>query len=162
MILIGTGGNLDSAFGTVPQTLEKAFELLEKRDVFIEKTSGWYRTAPVPVSDQPWYKNRVFSVRTEQEPRMLIKTLLDVEAELGRVRTVRNAARVLDLDLLAYNGEIIDEPPETIVPHPRMHLRAFVLYPLREIAPDWTHPVSGLSVSELIRRLPDGQEIFKE
>lgn len=162
MIFIGTGGNLDSAFGTVPQTLDKAYELLAKKGCFVEQSSGWYKTAPVPLSDQPWYQNRVFSVRTDQTPRELIKTLLSVEAELGRVRTVKNAARVLDLDLLAYGESIIDEPPETIVPHPRMHLRAFVLYPLREIAPDWIHPVSGLGVSELIRRLPDGQEIIKE
>lgn len=162
MILIGTGGNLQSTFGTVKETLEKAYELLEKEGCFIEKSSGWYETAPVPVSDQPWYQNRVFSVRTEQTPQELIRTLLKVEAELGRVRTVKNAARVLDLDLLAYHDEIVDEPPETIVPHPRMHLRAFVLYPLREIAPDWTHPVLHRNVDELIDALPEGQEIVKE
>lgn len=162
MILIGTGGNLDSSFGTVYRTLDKAFELLEQRGCLIEKCSGWYKTAPVPISSQPWYHNRVFSIKTEQRPQELIKTLLGVEADLGRVRTVKNAARVLDLDLLAYNEEIINEPPETIVPHPRMHLRAFVLYPMSQIAPDWIHPVLKQSISELIRLLPADQEIIKE
>ncbi len=162
MILVGMGGNLDSIFGSVYQTAERAYALLEEKGCRIGRSSGWYKTAPVPLSDQPWYRNRVFSVETEKTAREVLDVLLAVEAELGRVRTVRNAPRVLDLDLLAYHGEIIDEPPELIVPHPRMHLRAFVLYPLREIAPDWVHPESGQNVSEMIENLPPGQEILKE
>lgn len=162
MILIGTGGNLASIYGSVYQTVEKAFELLAERGVNVDLVSGWYQTAPVPVSDQPWYKNCVFSVKTNKNPAELMTTLLEVENLLGRVRTVKNAARVLDLDILAYDDMIIHQVPELILPHPRMHQRAFVLYPLREIAPDWVHPVFKQSVDELIADLPSGQEIIKE
>ena len=145
MILVGMGGNLDSVFA-----------------LFWQCRSGWYKTAPVPVSDQPWYRNRVFTIETEKTAREVLEILLSVEAELGRVRTVRNAPRVLDLDLLAYHDEIIDAPPELIVPHPRMHLRAFVLYPLQEIAPNWVHPKRGQNIAEMIENLPPEQEILKE
>lgn len=162
MIFVGMGGNLDSTFGSVYQTADRAYALLEEKGCRIKRSSGWYKTAPVPVSDQPWYRNRVFSIETEKTAREVLDVLFAVEAELGRVRTVRNAPRVLDLDLLAYRGEIIDSPPELIVPHPRMHLRAFVLCPLREIAPDWVHPKRGESIAEMIEKLPPGQEILKE
>ena len=162
MILVGMGGNLDSVFGSVYQTAEQAFVLLEQKECRVGRRSGWYKTAPVPVSSLPWYRTRVFTIETEKTAREVLEILLSVEAELGRVRTVRNAPRVLDLDLLAYHDEIIDAPPELIVPHPRMHLRAFVLYPLQEIAPNWVHPKRGQNIAEMIENLPPEQEILKE
>jgi 2-amino-4-hydroxy-6-hydroxymethyldihydropteridine diphosphokinase len=87
--------------------------------------------------------------------------LHEVEQGFGRVLVAgeRDAPRLLDLDLIAYNDEVFEEGDGLVVPHPRMHMRAFVLRPLAEVAPSWRHPVLGLSVSELIERMPEGQQI---
>ena len=122
------------------------------------RRSRFYKSAPVPVSDQPWYVNAVASVATELPPRELLALLHRVEARFGRARRERNEARPLDLDLLAYNDRIeAGEGGGPILPHPRLHERGFVLLPLAEVAPGWRHPVSGKSVAELIAALPPGQ-----
>lgn len=81
-----------------------------------------------------------------------------VEDDFGRIRAEKNASRILDLDILAYDA-LGMEGEDVALPHPRMHERAFVLYPLREIAPEWRHPVLGLSVDQLIQQLPGGQDV---
>ena len=120
------------------------------------RSSVWL-TAPVPVSDQPWYHNAVVRVETAQSAYALLETLQRIENEFGRVRSVRNAPRVIDLDLIAYNDSILDRP-ELIVPHPRMHQRGFVLLPLREVAQGWVHPVSGARIDDMIAALPVDQQ----
>lgn len=95
---------------------------------------------------------------TALPPRDLLANLHDIERDLGRDRsanTPRNAPRTIDLDLIDYDGLVQDGP--LTLPHPRMHVRAFVLVPLREIAPHWRHPVSGKSVDELIAALPQNE-----
>jgi len=156
MILIAVGANLASAFGPPRAACEAAYARLEARGVRLPRCSPFYETAPVPVSDQPWYVNGVAVAETALPPAALLALLHEVEAEMGRVRTVRNAPRVIDLDLLAYD-DVVEEGNLT-VPHPRLRDRAFVLLPLRDVAPGWRHPVSGQSVSEMIARLPAGQE----
>lgn len=158
MILIGMGANLDGVDGTPEECLKATSQRLEERGIVVKKMSSIWKTAPVPVSDQPWYRNAVCAVETSLEPHELLKVLAAVEDEVGRVRRDRNEARVIDLDLLAYNDRLI-EGKDLHIPHPRMHDRAFVLYPLQEVAPDWIHPISGVSVSTLIEELPVGQEI---
>ena len=123
----------------------------------IVKASRVWLTAPVPASDQPWYHNQIIEVETKLSPIALLEALQNIEKNFGRVRAARNAPRVIDLDLIAYHDEILDRP-ELIVPHPRMHERAFVLLPLQEIAPGWTHPVSGTALATLIGALPADQE----
>jgi 2-amino-4-hydroxy-6-hydroxymethyldihydropteridine diphosphokinase len=117
--------------------------------------SRFYISAPMPISAQPWYVNAIVSIETQFQPEALLALLHRIETRLGRVRREKNEARVIDLDLLDYNGFIRDKPP--ILPHPRMQERAFVLLPLAEIAPGWKHPVLGLPVEQLIARLPPGQ-----
>ena len=103
--------------------------------------SPWYRTAPVPASDQPWYVNAVAEVASELPADALLAELHAVEAAFGRARTVPNAARPIDLDLLDFHGEIAaGGPGRATLPHPRMTDRAFVLRPLADLAPDWRHP----------------------
>jgi 2-amino-4-hydroxy-6-hydroxymethyldihydropteridine diphosphokinase len=120
--------------------------------------SGWYASEPVPVSDQPWFVNAVMAVLTGLDPAALLSRLLGVEAEFGRVRRAPNAARTLDLDLLDYYSRRCDAAALTL-PHPRLHLRRFVLEPLSEIAPAWRHPRLGLTAAELIAALPPGQRV---
>ena len=139
------------------ETLAAAIAALGGAGMTIMAQSSIWLTAPVPVSDQPWYHNAVVRVETVQSPYTLLETLQGIENEFGRVRSVRNAPRVIDLDLIAYNDSILDRP-ELIVPHPRMHQRAFVLLPLRELAPDWVHPVTGVRLADMIAALPVDQQ----
>lgn len=164
MILLALGGNLPHPrFGGPRYTLEAALTALTRRGVRIVRRSGWYETAPVPDDGQPWYVNGVAVLETELGPAELLELLLAVEAEFGRVRTARNAPRMVDLDLLAYHDHSTwsEAAPATTLelPHPRLHERAFVLLPLAEIAPEWRHPVLGRSVREMIEALPPGQRV---
>lgn len=162
MILIGLGANLPGRAGEPPRaTCEAALAALADRGVVVSRRSRWYESAPVPSSDQPWYVNGVarleFGAEDALDPAALLTLLHAVEADFGRVRGVRNAARILDLDLLAYDDLVRAGADAPTLPHPGLHERAFVLLPLAEVAPGWRHPVSGLTVEALIDRLPDPQ-----
>lgn len=158
MILIGLGANLPGRFGSVDAALAAARAALPGRGLPVVAASSIWLTAPVPVSDQPWYCNQVVRVETDLGAEGILSRLLGLETDLGRVRSVPNAPRVMDMDLLCH-GIIICDNADLILPHPRLHQRAFVLYPLREIAPDWVHPVSGRSVEQMIAALEPGQEV---
>jgi 2-amino-4-hydroxy-6-hydroxymethyldihydropteridine diphosphokinase len=158
MILIGLGANEASAVGPPQATLEAALTALSDTGVVIAARSRWYRSAPVPASDQPWFVNGVAALATDRDPGDLLALLHRIEERFGRRRQRRNEARPLDLDLLDYDGVIRPEggaPP--ILPHPRLQERAFVLLPLRDVAPAWRHPLLRQSIEELIAALPLGQ-----
>lgn len=157
MILIALGANLPSAAGGPRETLEAALAQLEAAGVRVVARSRWYRTAPVPASDQPWFVNGVARVETALDPAALLTVLRRIEQAFGRQRTVLNAARSLDLDIIDYDGRV-ENTPELTLPHPRMQDRAFVLLPLAEIAPSWRHPTLGKTVETLISALPEGQK----
>lgn len=157
MILIGLGANLPSGAGAPHDTLDAALRRLEGSGVHVVARSRWYRTAPVPVSDQPWFVNGVVQVETGLDPAALLTLLGQIEQEFGRQRTLPNAARPLDLDILDYDGRI-ENTPDLVLPHPRMQDRAFVLLPLGEIAPSWRHPISGRTLESLISGLPEEQK----
>jgi len=161
MIYLGIGSNLSSeAFGPPVMNCRAAIARLAEVGLMASVQSPYYETAPVPVSDQPWYVNCVIGiVGSRLTPREALNACLGVEQGLGRVRTVPNAARTADIDLIAWHDQVINEPPELIVPHPRMAQRAFVLRPLYDIAPDWRHPVSGAAIADLIAKLPRDQQI---
>lgn len=156
MILIGIGANLPGGHDATPrQTCEAALAALDGPDIRVTARAPWYESAPVPPSGQPWYVNGVAAVDTALSPEDLLARLNALEEAFGRERGAVNAARTLDLDLLDHDGAIRPpEGPAPVLPHPRMDQRAFVLLPLRDVAPDWRHPVTGLSVDELIAALP--------
>ncbi|MGC2203461.1 MAG: 2-amino-4-hydroxy-6-hydroxymethyldihydropteridine diphosphokinase [Stellaceae bacterium] len=159
VILIGLGGNLDSSrFGPPRQTLAAAIAELQAEGIKIMARSQWYRSEPVPRSDQPWFINAVASLDSEFDARTLLAMLHDVEKRFGRVRGEPNASRVVDLDLLDYRGEV-SHSPSLMLPHPRLHQRRFVLVPLAEIAPHWRHPVLGLTVGQLLAHLTADQQL---
>jgi len=159
-IYIGLGANLTHPnFGHPTRTLARALATLNDRGVRPVKLSPWYRTAPVPMSDQPWYFNAVAEIATGLGPDALLATLHGVEDSFGRVRSVRNAPRFIDLDLLDYRSTIklLNIIGISIIPHVRLEERAFVLLPLRDIAPEWRHPVTGTPIDALIAALPPEQ-----
>jgi 2-amino-4-hydroxy-6-hydroxymethyldihydropteridine diphosphokinase len=124
------------------------------------RTSSLYRTAPVGIHNQPDFINAVAALETSLDPLALLAALFDIEAQFGRRRDFHHAPRTLDLDLLLYDDRVIDSP-QLRVPHPRMHLRAFVMAPLVEIAPDCVIPGRGRAAAWLpavstqrIERLP--------
>ncbi len=158
MILIGLGANLEGAFGTPEQSLQSCSAHLASRGVFISKSSNIWKSAPVPVSDQPWYRNAICRVETSLSPEDLLTAFNYVEKEAGRVRNALNEARVLDLDIICYDGEILESSLLSL-PHPRMHERAFVLFPLQEVAPNWRHVRLDKTVDEMIRDLSLDQKI---
>ena len=154
MILIALGANLPSMAGAPAETLRAALARLGGEGVTVRAVSSFYNTKAWPDPTDPPFVNAVAAVATGLPPDALLAALHRVEAAFGRSRSVKNAPRSLDLDLLDYDGRIEAGPP--ILPHPRIGERDFVLRPLAEIAPDWRHPVSGLTAGELLSRLADG------
>ncbi|HEY3916777.1 MAG TPA: 2-amino-4-hydroxy-6-hydroxymethyldihydropteridine diphosphokinase [Stellaceae bacterium] len=157
VILIALGANLPSAVGGPRETLEAALAKLDAAGVQVTARSRWYRTAPVPASDQPWFVNGVARIETALDPAALLALLRRIEQDFGRQRTVRNAARSLDLDIIDYDGRV-ENTADLTLPHPRMQDRAFVLLPLAEIAPAWRHPTLGKAIETLISALPAEQK----
>lgn len=158
MIFIGLGANLPSRAGSPRDTLGAALADLERAGVKVLGRSAWFETAPVPVSDQPWFVNAVAGVETRLPPTDLLALLHKIEADYGRERTAVNGARTLDLDLLAYHDMVNPGPEAPLLPHPRLAGRAFVLRPLAELAPDWRHPATGQAIGELLAGLDPAQE----
>lgn len=153
-IFIALGANLPHAGRSAEQTCAAALAALaEISGLRLLAASPFYETAPVPASDQPSYVNGVARLEGALSPARLLCELQAIEVAHGRVRGARNAARSLDLDIIAM-GEVVRDAPDPVLPHPRAHLRAFVLYPLRDVAPDWIHPRLGLTVGAMIAALP--------
>ena len=147
--LLGLGGNL----GDVQSTLDRAIAVLcDGRDVRLIARSSDYRTPPWGVTDQPPFVNLALAVDTTLTPRTLLDRALRVEAMFGRDRTreQRWGPRVLDIDIIAFNGLEIDEGGLTL-PHPRLFERVFVLAPLAEIAPD--RKIKGIAIKDALARL---------
>jgi 2-amino-4-hydroxy-6-hydroxymethyldihydropteridine diphosphokinase len=136
---IGIGANLGDARANVLDAIERLARLPGARLV---QASSLYRTAPIDSSGDD-YVNAVAALDTTLDAHTLLQALLAIEQAHGRERPYRNAPRTLDLDLLLYGDEVIDNAPTLIVPHPRMHERAFVLAPLAEVAPGLVIPGRG-------------------
>jgi 2-amino-4-hydroxy-6-hydroxymethyldihydropteridine diphosphokinase len=147
---VGIGANLGDARANVLDAIDRLARLPGARLV---QTSSLYRTAPIDSSGDD-YVNAVAALATDLDAHALLRALFAIEQAHGRERPYRNAPRTLDLDLLLYGDAVIDDAPALIVPHPRMHERAFVLAPLAEIAPGLVIPGRG-AVSALLAAAGD-------
>lgn len=159
MALIAIGANLPSADGrTALRTCQHAVAMMDRfPGCRVAGLSRWFESAPVPPSGQPAYVNGVAMLLVRQgpmaDPAHLLASLMALEADCGRRRSEINAARTLDLDIIAIDG-LVRSAPDPVLPHPRAHLRAFVLAPLVDVAPDWVHPVLRRSAKALLAELP--------
>ncbi len=157
MILVAIGANLPGPWGSEPRhsCLRAVREIDRLAGLRVSAVSRWYRSAPVPRAAQPDYANGVVRLAGSLEPAALLEALQRIEARAGRVRGAANAARTLDLDVIDMGGMVRDAP-DPVLPHPRAHLRPFVLLPLRDVAPRWREPRSGRSVETLLAALGSG------
>jgi 2-amino-4-hydroxy-6-hydroxymethyldihydropteridine diphosphokinase len=157
VILIALGANLPSAAGPPAVTLQCALSRLETLGVKILRVSSFYESPAWPDPSDPAFVNAVAIVQTTLQPVELLALLHGVETDLGRLRSAPNAPRTLDIDLIDHDGAVRNGA--VVLPHPRAPLRAFVLVPLAEIAPDWTHPVTGQGAADLLAGLPDAAHV---
>jgi 2-amino-4-hydroxy-6-hydroxymethyldihydropteridine diphosphokinase len=146
-VIVALGSNLAGGLGSPEAVLEAALARFPEVGLKILKRSGWWRSAAWPDPHGPEYRNGVAIVEASLPPR----------AALGRTRSLRNAPRTLDLDLIAHGRAVLDEPG-LVLPHPRAHERLFVMGPLAEIAPGWRHPIVGTTAAELAAAAEIGRD----
>jgi len=150
--------SLGSNVGDREKNLRVAIDELPHAGVAIAKVSSFYETEPVDFLDQPWFLNCVVEAETHFDPFMLLRALREIETKMGSKKLVAKGPRLIDMDILLYGSETIDTP-DLQVPHPRMHLRRFVLVPLAEIAPSLRHPSWAKTISELAAVTTDRSEV---
>lgn len=150
------GGNL----GDREALLKAAIEEIKKRVGEVSAISSTYETEAWGVTNQQAYLNVCVEVNTDQSAEELITSLLSIESDLGRKRDVYHTyePRTIDLDILFFNDEIL-ELNHLVVPHPRLHLRKFVLIPLNDIAPNYVHPIFQKTITELLNECQDNSDV---
>jgi 2-amino-4-hydroxy-6-hydroxymethyldihydropteridine diphosphokinase len=156
LVYIGLGSNLGDGIRNCRRAIEAIKSDPRNRLV---QGSPFYRTDPVGKKDQNWFINGVIAVETSMAPGEFMEFLLSVENEMGRIREERWGPRIIDLDILFYGDQVLSEGGLRI-PHPRLHERRFVLAPLKDIAPDWVHPVFHKTVSQILAELEPGEKVF--
>jgi 2-amino-4-hydroxy-6-hydroxymethyldihydropteridine diphosphokinase len=131
---------------------------IRERIGHVHQQSSLYQTAAWGNNNQPDFLNQVVIIHTAMNASMILSCLLEIEMQMGRVRTEKNAPRIIDLDILFFNNEIIEMPGLT-VPHPSLHKRRFTLIPLNEISPEYVHPVLNKSINELLAGCSDSLDV---
>lgn len=152
---IGIGSNLGDKLFNCRYSIDKINQLPV---CHVSAVSAIFKTEPVGVTGQPWYANCVVELSTTQLPSQLLKGLLSIESDMGRIRKKRWEARIIDLDILLFGQEII-ESNNLMIPHPLLHKRQFVLEPLDQLAPDLMHPVLKSTINQLLNKLPKGPSV---
>lgn len=154
---LGVGSNIGDAGGNC---LDAIGHLSRTDGIKLLRRSSLYRTEPVGLKEQAWFVNCAVEIRTGLSPRALFEVAKRIESAMGRASGVKWGPRIIDLDILLYGQEVIEEEG-LLIPHPEMHRRRFVLEPLHEIAPYAIHPVYGISIKGLLDRLEDGNAVSR-
>lgn len=153
-VFLGLGSNL----GEREANIRRAVKLIDEECV-VMKVSQIYETEPVGLKDQPWFLNCAVEVDTHLSPRKLLIFLKTVESRMGRVKAAAGGPRIIDLDILFFGKRVLEDHGDLVIPHPRLHLRRFVLEPLMELCPDLAHPVLGKTVRLLHSELAPGEKV---
>jgi len=154
---LSLGSNLGDRLGYLKEGLDLVLTL---PDTNLLKISAVYETEPVDFADQPRFLNLAACIHTKLEPHELLHLLKDLERKIGRVHRDRWSAREIDIDIIFYGDYKIDSD-DLIIPHPRAHLRKFVLQPLSEIAPEFRHPVAHKTVEQLLKECVDNSSVTR-
>ena len=153
LVYLGLGSNI----GDREAMLQAALQELDHDDLSVNRTSGFYETEPIGLTDQRWFLNMVVEVETDLFPLQLLRRTQHIEAQFGRLRTLPNGPRTLDIDILLY-GDSVLKMSELQLPHPRYRERRFTLAPLAELNPELRDPVTGQTVAAMLAAL-EGQAI---
>jgi 2-amino-4-hydroxy-6-hydroxymethyldihydropteridine diphosphokinase len=152
MIYLNIGSNLTSIFGDKLENIKKSVIELTKLDIKIIKISSFYETPSYPDKKKPKFLNICVKLKTKLSALNLLIKLKKIEKLIGRRKSQKNAPRVCDIDILDFNKQILDSK-NLVIPHPKTHLRNFVLYPLKEIEPNWVHPIFNKKIDFFISQL---------
>ena len=150
--------SLGSNVGNREENLRAGIAALGDASVRVTRVSSFYETQPVDFLEQAWFLNCAVEAQTEVPALELLRALRGIELRMGSKKLVAKGPRLIDIDILLYGAETIDIP-ELQVPHPRMHLRRFVLIPLAEIAPEAVHPTLKMTVKQLLEETPDASAV---
>ena len=166
MLLLGLGSNLSSNFGNRFENIDLAISYLQSHKVQLLKKSSFYETLSYPDIKNPKFINVIIEVLTHLPPEEFVSVLISIEESLERKRNKKNEPRTCDIDIIDYNGRVMDFSYKSLifkVPHEKLIYRNFVLYPLQEISPNWVHPITKEKISNLIAKLPkeDRKSILK-
>jgi len=158
MTILALGSNLSSNFGDKFQNIDIAISYLESYGIKVKKKSSFYETPSYPNKEDPIFANVVVEVSTDLSPIDLASVVIFIEEKLERKRNKKNEPRTCDIDIIDFNGQIIDFKYKELnfkVPHTKLTSRNFVLFPLQEILPKWRHPETKETISTLIQKLPE-------
>ncbi len=175
-IIAALGANIPSQVGKPKDTITHAISSIREAGIDVIDISGFYITKPVPASDQPDFVNCAITLASLKSAKQLLTIFHEIEGQLGRTRGERWSARTIDIDLIAFGQavlpnqklwyELVNDPDPSVfindpmIPHPRMHKRAFVLAPILDVAPNWVHPLYQKTARDLLIGI-EGQEILE-
>jgi len=158
MIFLSLGSNLPSKYGDRFDNLKKSIFYIERSGIVINCVSSFYETLSYPDNSKPKFINIVISIKTNMQPTELMSTLINIEEKLDRKRTKKNDPRTCDIDIIDYDKKILNfkyKNTNLEIPHKKISVRNFVLYPLEEIEPNWKHPKTKENIQTLIKELPE-------
>ena len=152
MIYLNIGSNLSSSFGDKIDNIVKSISLLKKLNVRILDISNIYQTPSYPIRSFPKFNNVTIKLESPIKPNDFFIEMKKIEKKIGRIKSPKNQPRVCDIDIIDYNGLILTNS-NLQIPHPRMHKRNFVLYPLKDVSPEWQHPIFKKKIDYFLNQL---------